>query len=126
MSIMPDDATPEVLAKIEKGVDNANRVSVARRRALVEHITDDLWVYDLNRLADKTNGLAEAMGAEAAWIRASQAAKGGGKIYWELVHKLLHGPDDKWSGRGNDVKWSYEDGFRDAVQKIFMVLGSDI
>ena len=35
-----------------------------------------------------------------------------------MMRMLLNGPDDTWSGRGNDARRAYHDGVREAWQRI--------
>ena len=71
-------------------------------------------------VAASANRMAEAEGAHKAWAIAAAILRGAldsGTVAdpVRLFALLLDGPDDTWSGRGNDVRRAYADGVRRAV-----------
>ena len=110
----------EMELRLAHGATAASNKVSSRRRRLIDFLKGEAdW--RLDSLSGLTNKLAEAQGEEIAWIRASQATsiENGRNA---LLRQLFLGSDDQWSGRGNDVKRSYADGFRGATKTILIAM----
>lgn len=44
------------------------------------------------------------------------------QVQQELLQELLRGADDKWSGRGNDLRRVAHDGTRAAIERVFQLI----
>lgn len=118
--------TPVMVAEIGLGVAAAKQKILSRRLRLIKFLQGEAD-YRLDSLSSLTNDLAEAQGEEIAWIRASQAMTTFDpyKVRSILLTQVLLGSDDQWSGRGNEVKRAYADGFRGATKLVLRLFGEE-
>lgn len=104
----------------ERAQDLSDYVKALKRELadkIIDALAEDTYL-PAERIARDTNAIAYKEGAlEVAhllkYAESNEVSKD--TLARMLLREAVRSPDDSWSGRNNDVKRSYNDGRRDAV-----------
>lgn len=103
-------------------LDKAEAALIRRKEILALEIGNSLALggEDLSsdRMASMVNDIAESEGeirVLTLLANAEERGKSKEEIKEALFRLALRGPDDAWSGRGNDVRRALADGIRSAI-----------